>query len=70
MVCSGYIVTQMAAILARNMNLPSEIGTASVSALGRAGRPEEVANLVVFLMSDKSSYMTGNVVPIDGGLWC
>ncbi len=33
----------------------------------RAGRPEEVANAVVFLSSDNSSYMTGSVVVIDGG---
>lgn len=33
----------------------------------RVGRPEEVSNLVLFLASEKSSYMTGSTVIIDGG---
>lgn len=37
--------------------------------LGRTGKPEEVAKVVAFLASDEASYMTGNVVNIDGGLW-
>lgn len=35
--------------------------------IGRAGTPDDVANLVVFLASDKASYITGEVIRIDGG---
>jgi NAD(P)-dependent dehydrogenase (short-subunit alcohol dehydrogenase family) len=35
--------------------------------LGRFADPAEIANLVAFLVSDRSSFMTGAVIPIDGG---
>ncbi|MCF0168149.1 MAG: 3-oxoacyl-ACP reductase FabG [Bacteroidales bacterium] len=36
---------------------------------GRFGKPEEVADLVAFLASDKASYITGEVISINGGLY-
>ena len=36
-------------------------------AIKRMGKPSEVADLVEFLLSDKSSFITGSVVNIDGG---
>jgi len=47
-------------------------GNAAKAAAGvpmqRVGRPEEVADAVVWLCSDKSSFITGHVLPIDGGM--
>jgi len=36
--------------------------------IGRQGRPEEIANVAVFLASDESSFMTGSAVVVDGGM--
>jgi NAD(P)-dependent dehydrogenase (short-subunit alcohol dehydrogenase family) len=36
--------------------------------LGRLGKPEEVADFTVFLLSDEAAFITGADLPIDGGL--
>lgn len=41
---------------------------ASFHPLGRVGSPEDIANAVSFLLSDKSSWMTGAIVDVDGGI--
>jgi NAD(P)-dependent dehydrogenase (short-subunit alcohol dehydrogenase family) len=37
--------------------------------LGRVGRPEEIANLILWLSSDEASYVSGSAYIIDGGAW-
>ena len=65
-VAPGFIETDMTAALAE------DVRKAYVSAisLGRLGSAQDVADAVAFLASDKASYITGQVIAVNGGLYC
>ena len=65
-ICPGMIDT---ALFQKSLNIPG-FGDAANAAvpIGRLGRPEEMANVALFLASDLASYVTGAAVVADGGL--
>lgn len=74
-VCPGFTATarllELSSHLAAKRGVtPREIeaGWASQAPLGRIGQPEEFANVVVFLASERASYVTGASIAIDGGI--
>lgn len=63
-IAPGFIQTDMTNVLSENVveTIKSQIP------LKRLGTPEDIANIVSFLASDKSSYITGQVFSVDGGM--
>src|SRR3954447_4155844 len=64
-ICPGFIETPMSGGKGAAERFPALVGG---SALKRGGQPEEVAELASFLASDRASYITGAIIPIDGSV--
>ncbi|HUG37108.1 MAG TPA: SDR family NAD(P)-dependent oxidoreductase [Candidatus Limnocylindrales bacterium] len=74
-VCPGFVETDMWTVVSREQSAlmgvsPEEFNRQRLSQvpLGRMERPEDVAQVIGFLASDKSGYMTGQAINVTGGL--
>jgi len=63
-VAPGFIDTEMT----QKLTPPQREALMNVIPMKRIAKPEEIANVVVFLASPAASYMTGQVLHVDGGL--
>lgn len=63
-IAPGFIQTDMTAVLTNEQ----KTAAAKSITLGRMGRPEDISNAALFLASDMSSYITGQVISVDGGI--
>ena len=63
-IAPGFVDTEMTEVLSEEIreNACKQI------ILGRFGKPEDIANIAVFLASDKADYITGQVISVDGGM--
>jgi len=66
-ICPGFIETEMSGGKGAAERFPALV---KGSAMRRGGQPEEVAELASFLASDRAGFITGAVIPIDGGSTC
>ncbi|HEY8857242.1 MAG TPA: SDR family oxidoreductase [Rugosibacter sp.] len=62
-ICPGLVMTPMVARIGKGFI----DGATAMTPLGRGADPSEIANLVAFLSSDEASFITGSIIPIDGG---
>ncbi|MDO5555016.1 MAG: 3-oxoacyl-[acyl-carrier-protein] reductase [Planctomycetia bacterium] len=63
-VCPGFVETDMTAVLKDVMVQ----GIKDRTPIGRLGKPEDIANAVLYFVSEEASFVTGQVIAIDGGL--
>src|SRR5258708_1729081 len=68
-ICPSFVDTELTERILRQAPDPAAIRDERTAShpIGRLGRPEDIAGLAVYLASDESSWVTGSVLPVDGG---
>jgi 3-oxoacyl-[acyl-carrier protein] reductase len=69
-VAPGFIVTEMTAATAERLGITADElarRSADITPVRRVGQPEDIANTIAFLVSDESSFITGQTIYVDGG---
>jgi len=68
-ICPGFVDTPLASETVLDNEILKDFRDHIIEAilLGRIGRPEEIANAVLFLASDEASFITGHALMVDGG---
>lgn len=66
-VCPGYVETPLVAGYLHQLPDPDRQAIVDAHLLGRLGAPEDIAHAVCFLLSDEAAWITGAVLPVDGG---
>jgi len=65
-IAPGYFPSKMTSHIVDNENVKQKVLAAIP--MGRLGQPKDIGSLSIFLSSNASNYMTGNIIPIDGGI--
>jgi NAD(P)-dependent dehydrogenase (short-subunit alcohol dehydrogenase family) len=68
-ICPGFVETDLTAAVIGSAPDPATVRRERTAAhpIGRLGRPEDIAGLAVYLVSDESTWVTGAALPVDGG---
>lgn len=68
-ICPSFVETELTAGILGQLSDPAAALRQRTAAhpIGRLGRPEDIAGLAVYLASDESSWVTGAILPVDGG---
>jgi len=66
-ICPGYVNTPLVSEYLSNLNDNEKENLINSHLMGRIGTPRDISPIVTFLLSDEASWITGTVIPVDGG---
>ena len=66
-ICTGYVKTNLVDKYLKNLNESQYELLVNSHPIGRLGSVTDISNAILFLLSDKSSWITGAILPVDGG---